>query len=260
MKTKTKKEDSFAEFDVLMAKATKKARAHYTYLKVLVGAVLDDKEALDKSDDARATVREALRRVKALKAAPKTTPASAVEGREIVVFDLETTGIDVKKARIVQIAAIKLGPDLKEISQFHKLINPGVSIPKGASDVHGILDSAVQNKPEFPKLASKIVEFIGDADIAGHNVWRYDLALLNAELERHGRKPINSKGRKIYDTLAISRKHNSGRHNLAVTFARYCGAEMEGAHDARADTRATVKVLLAQLEKHGPDIHKALRR
>lgn len=169
----------------------------------------------------------------------------------IVVFDLETTGLDVDRDRIVQFAAVKLGGG-NEIDSLKLLINPGVPISPEVSAVNRLTDEMVADEPSFAFYAGGILDFIGDADLCGHNMIAYDLPLLLAELKRCGRY-MTLDGRRLIDTLEVFRVDCP--HTLEGSLQHYRGQSLgDDAHDALADARACAKVLVEQFsQRAGPD-------
>lgn len=165
--------------------------------------------------------------------------------RPVCFFDLETTGTDVQKDRVVEIAIIKKVGE--EEIEFHSLVNPEIPIPKGASEVHGITDERVANAPKLIELAPKIVELIADSDLAGYNSISYDIPLLYNELFRVGHT-IELKDVQFYDACTIFKRKEGRTLSDAVKF--YVGGTHEGAHGAMADVRATINVFRAQREKY----------
>lgn len=166
--------------------------------------------------------------------------------RSLAFIDLETTGTDIAKDRIVQIAILKVFPDgSEEIKSL--TINPTVSIPLTASKVHGIYDKDVINSPTFALVAQSLAAFIGDSDIAGYNSNKFDIPLLIEELSRCG-VDFKLEGRSIVDVLTIFYKMEPRSLNAAYKF--YCDKDLVGAHDAENDIRATYEVLKAQLQHY----------
>lgn len=169
--------------------------------------------------------------------------------KPIVFFDLETTGVNTSKDRIVQIALIKISPNGEQESK-KTLINPGVPIPAEATAIHGITDQMVIGAPTFKQIAKSLAEQLHGCDIGGYNSNSFDFPLLMEEFYRVGVE-YPAPGAKIHfaDAYKVEQKVNS--HKLTDTYKRYTGEKLEGAHDALADVTATVKVLFAQLEKLG---------
>ncbi len=167
--------------------------------------------------------------------------------RGLVFFDIESTGLNVIRDRIVQIAMMKYLPGKEEPEELEMLINPGIPISEEALAVHGIQPKDLARKPTFQQVAEKIYDFIGDSDLAGYNSNRFDIPLLMEEFARVG-IDFNMDNRRTIDVQRIFYKMEPRTLKAAVRF--YCDKEMEDAHDALADVRATVDVFLGQLEKY----------
>ncbi len=165
--------------------------------------------------------------------------------RPLIFFDLETTGLNVGKDCIVEISMIKVMPDGSEIS-YTQLLNPGMHISEESSAIHGIHDSDVQDKPTFREVADDLLNFIGDADLAGYNSNKFDVPLLLEEFLRC-EKNLDLRNRYLIDVQNIF--HKMEPRNLVAAYRFYCGAEMDP-HHAENDTRATYEVFKAQLEKY----------
>lgn len=166
--------------------------------------------------------------------------------RPIVVFDLECTGLDTEKDRIVEIAAVKYTPEGKIIEKVARL-NPTIPIPADATAVHGISDADVADAPTFDKLANSLFEFFDGCDLGGYNCKRYDVPLLAREFRRLGTK-WPAEDVKIIDSLAILSLQERRELKWALQF--YAGKELQNAHSALADTRATLEILLHQATKY----------
>lgn len=166
--------------------------------------------------------------------------------RPIVFFDLETTGLDIAKDRIVEIALLKVYPDGME-ETFHTLVNPGMPIPETSSALHGITDDMVADKPSFSDVGKKVASFIENCDLGGYNCNRFDVPLLAEELQRVG-IPVDFSSRKVVDVQVIYYKKEP--RTLTAAYKYYVNKELEGAHSADVDTRATYEVLLGQLEMY----------
>ena len=166
--------------------------------------------------------------------------------RPLVFFDLETTGTDVAKDRIVQISVLKVHPGGREEVRT-RLINPGVPIPAAATAVHHIGDDRVAHEPKFAALARALAEFFHDADIAGFNSNRFDIPILVEEFGRCG-IAFPDPGTKLIDVQVIY--HRKEERTLAAAYKFYCSRSLEGAHDAEADVRATLEVFRQQLERY----------
>ena len=167
--------------------------------------------------------------------------------RDLIFFDLEATGLNVIRDRIIQIAMIKFFKDGREPEELSMLINPGIPISEEAMQVHGITPKDVANKPVFQQVADKIYEFIGNADLAGYNSNRFDIPMLMEEFARIGMEFDISRRRTI-DVQRIFYKMEPRTLKAALKF--YCEEDMEDAHDALADVKATVSVFKGQLERY----------
>ena len=166
--------------------------------------------------------------------------------RPLCFFDLETTGINVVKDRIVEIAILKLLPNGNKEGKTW-LVNPGIPIPKQASDVHGITDEQVADKPLFDQLASEIHNFIKECDLAGFNSDRFDIPLLAEEFLR-AEVDFDLNRHKTVDVQTIF--HKMEKRTLTAALKFYCQKELVNAHAAMADTEATCDVLLAQIDRY----------
>ena len=166
--------------------------------------------------------------------------------KPLCIFDLETTGTNIGKDRIVEICILKVNPDTSRESKTW-LINPEMPIPVEASAVHGIYDKDVENAPTFKEAAPKIMEMLSGADLGGFNSNRFDVPLLAEELLRAGIDFDLSKF-KLIDAQVIF--HKMEPRNLTAAYKFYCGKDLEGAHSAEADTLATFEVIDAQVGKY----------
>lgn len=164
----------------------------------------------------------------------------------IIFFDLETTGIDISTDRIVEISMIKVGLDGSEDEKTRR-INPGIHIPEEASAVHGIYDADVAQEPQFKEIAKSLAKYIEGCDFAGFNSNKFDVPLLAEEFLRVG-VDIDFSNRKFIDVQNIF--HKLEQRTLVAAYKFYCGKELEGAHSALYDTRATYEVLKAQLDRY----------
>ena len=171
--------------------------------------------------------------------------------KPLVIFDLETTGLDLVKDRVIQISYIKVYPDGRE-ERGNELINPERPIEPVITQLTGISDADVKDKPTFKQLAQTLADkFIG-SDFAGFNSNHFDIPLLAEEFLRAGIDFDFSKCRLI-DAQAIF--HRMERRNLAAAYKFYCGRKMEDdfeAHRADQDTEATYRVLMGELDKYAP--------
>ena len=171
--------------------------------------------------------------------------------KPLVIFDLETTGLDLVKDRIIQISFIKVYPDGKE-ERGNELINPEKHIEPIITQLTGISDEEVKDKPTFKQLAQRLSDQFTGSDFAGFNSNNFDIPLLAEEFLRAGIDFDFSKC-KLIDACSIFRKME--RRNLASAYKFYCGRKMEEdfeAHRADQDTEATYRVLMGQLDKYAP--------
>ena len=171
--------------------------------------------------------------------------------KPLVIFDLETTGLDIVKARIIQISYIKVYPDGRE-ERGNEIINPEEHIPPFITQLTGLSDEDVKDKPTFKEIASKLASMFTGCDFGGFNSNGYDIPLLAEEFLRAGIDFDFSKS-KMIDAMNIFRKME--RRNLASAYKFYCGRKMEEdfeAHRADQDTEATYRVLMGELDKYAP--------
>ena len=166
--------------------------------------------------------------------------------RPIVFFDIESTGLNVTKDRIVELALLKIFPDLSQESLAFR-INPGIPIAAEATAVHGISDQDVVFEPRFEQLAPKIYEFIEACDLGGFNALRFDIPMLMEEFLRVG-MDINIEARELIDVQVIF--HKMEERTLSAAYRFYCNKNLEDAHSAKADTQATWEVFKAQTERY----------
>ncbi|GAA4281542.1 3'-5' exonuclease [Gaetbulibacter aestuarii] len=166
--------------------------------------------------------------------------------KPICFFDLETTGINISKDRIVEIAILKVHPNGDEERKTW-LVNPEMPIPKEASDIHGITDDKVADAPTFKEIAKDVYNVIKDADLGGFNSNRFDIPLLAEEMLR-AEIDFDMKNRKAVDVQTIF--HKMEQRTLSAAYQFYCDKNLEDAHSAGADTDATYEVLKAQIAKY----------
>jgi len=166
--------------------------------------------------------------------------------RPIVFFDLETTGVDTAKDRIVEISMVKVMPNGEEIVRT-RLINPQMHIPEDATAIHGITDEDVKDAPTFAQIAKTLSQFIEGCDFGGFNSNRFDLPMLVEEFLRAG-VDVDFRRRKFIDVQNIF--HKMEQRTLVAAYRFYCDKELDNAHSAEADTRATYEVLKAQLDRY----------
>ncbi|MDR2466803.1 MAG: 3'-5' exonuclease [Prevotellaceae bacterium] len=167
--------------------------------------------------------------------------------RPIIIFDLEATGLNLATDRIVEISTIKVSIDGKEEVESRK-INPGMHIPKESSDIHGITDEDVKDAPSFKDIAKRLMLYIEGCDLAGYNLFKFDIPLLAEEFLRAGLN-VDLRKRKVVDVQNIF--HKMEQRTLSAAYKFYCNKKLENAHNAEADTRATYEVLMSQLDKYG---------
>lgn len=166
-----------------------------------------------------------------------------------MVFDLETTGIWVEKDRIVEIGMIKMMPDGTR-RDYIKRVNPGMPIPPNVTRIINITDDDVKGAPLFKDIAKDALDFIGDADLAGFSIQRFDLPVLEREFYDAGLS-FHWRDRDIYDAQKIYHIHE--KRDLMAAYFLYCGKELERAHSALGDAEATMEILDAQIKKYGAE-------
>ena len=164
----------------------------------------------------------------------------------LVFFDLETTGIDIVKDRIIEISYVKVFPNGKEETKTMR-INPEMPIPPASTAIHGITDDDVKDCPLFKNVAKQLAAQIEGCDLAGYNSNRFDIPLLAEEFLRAG-VDIDLTRRKFIDVQTIFYKME--QRTLAAAYKFYCQKSLENAHTAAADTMATYEVLKAQLDRY----------
>ena len=175
--------------------------------------------------------------------------------RPLVVFDLETTGLDLVRDRIIQLSYIKVMPDGEERRE-NLLVNPGKAIPQEVTELTGISNDDVKDAPTFKEIDPKLNEKMKDCDFAGYNSNHFDIPMLAEEFLRAGIDFDFSKCRLI-DAQTIF--HKMERRNLAAAYKFFCGRKMEDdftAHRADEDTEATYRVLMAELDMYAPGVQE----
>ncbi len=178
--------------------------------------------------------------------------------RPIIFFDLETTGTDHAKDRIVELALVKIFPDGKR-EKYVKRLNPGIPIPPEVTLIHGISDEYVKNCQTFKQIAHTLYEWMRGCDLGGYNSSKFDLPLLAEEFLRLGIN-VDFTERHMVDVQQIFFKMEA--RTLSAAYSFYCHKELENAHSAEADINATIDVLEAQLERYTdigndvPALHK----
>ncbi|MEA4995196.1 MAG: 3'-5' exonuclease [Petrimonas sp.] len=167
----------------------------------------------------------------------------------LVFFDLETTGINITRDRIVEISLLKVHPNGKEEIKS-RLINPEMPIPAQSTAIHGITDDDVKDSPTFKQVAKSLADMLEGCDLAGFNSSRFDVPMLSEEFLRAGVDFDMSK-RKFVDVQIIF--HKKEQRTLEAAYKFYCDKELQNAHSAEADTIATYEVLKSQLDRY-PDL------
>ncbi len=166
--------------------------------------------------------------------------------RPLCFFDLETTGVNVAKDRVVEISILKVFPNGNKESKTW-LVNPEMPIPPQTTAVHGITDEKVANEPTFKQLSKDIYSMIKGSDLAGFNSDRFDIPLLAEEMLR-AEIDVDFKKHLTVDVQTIF--HKMEKRNLSAAYKFYCGKDLDNAHSAEADTNATYEVLKSQIEKY----------
>ena len=166
--------------------------------------------------------------------------------RPLCVLDLETTGTQLARDRIVEISILKVYPN-GDKERHTWLVNPEIPIPEQAARIHGITDGDVTDKPTFKELAPEIVSLLKDSDLAGYNSNRFDVPLLAEEFLRVG-QDFDLGRRRLVDAQVLFFKKEP--RNLAAAYAFYCGKALNEAHSAEADVKATFEVLDAQVGRY----------
>ena len=167
--------------------------------------------------------------------------------KDLCIFDIESTGGDIVKDRIIQLAIIKYPKDGGALIEKNYLINPQQPIKPDAYAVHGISDADVANAPTFKMLATELFNFFKDCDLVGYNSNRFDIPILIEEFARVG-LDFSTENRKLIDAMQIFYKMEPRTLRAALKF--YCGKDLADAHDAMSDTKATLEVFLGQIEKY----------
>lgn len=166
--------------------------------------------------------------------------------KPIIFFDLETTGTSITRDRIVEFSYIKIYPDGTEEEKCRRL-NPEMPIPAESTAIHHITDDDVRDAPTFRQVAKSLLAIFDGCDIAGFNSNKFDVPLLIEEFDRAGLR-FDLTGRRFIDVQNIF--HKMEQRTLVAAYRFYCGKELDGAHSATADTRATYEVLQSQIERY----------
>ena len=172
----------------------------------------------------------------------------------IVFFDLETTGVNIAKDRIVEISVLKVYPNGKEEQKTIR-VNPEMHIPEETSKIHGIYDEDVKDAPTFKNIAKELAHYIEGCDLGGYNSNRFDIPLLAEEFLRADVDFDMSK-RKFVDVQTIF--HKMEQRTLSAAYRFYCDKCLEDAHTAAADTMATYEVLKSQLDRYGDKLENSI--
>lgn len=172
--------------------------------------------------------------------------------RPLVFFDLETTGLNISKDRIIEIALLKVMPDGSEDIKTW-LLNPEIPISEEAFAIHGISNEDLKNQPTFAQIAPDIIAFLDNCDLAGYNSNKFDLPLLMEEFLRVD-QAFDIRGRRFIDVQNIF--HKMEPRTLSAAHKFYCKEEISNAHQAEADTRATYHVLKGQLDQYIDLVHE----
>jgi len=167
--------------------------------------------------------------------------------RPLAFIDVETTGTNPYSDRVVELSILRIQPDGTEEYKSHR-VNPETPIPAEATAVHGISDADVAGEPTFRQYAKGVCDFLEGCDISGFNVIKFDLPFIEAELARAGVE-FSRRGRYLVDSMVIF--HRREPRDLEAAYRKYCGAEMENAHSAEEDAKASAEVLDGQLEAYG---------
>lgn len=166
--------------------------------------------------------------------------------KPLVFLDLEATGLNLTADRIIDIAMLKAMPGGETQTKTWR-VNPGIPIPADSTAIHGIKDEDVKDSPLFAQVVKQVIDFIGNADLAGYNSNRYDIPLFIEECLRAD-VDFDLKNRKLVDVQHLF--YMMEPRNLSAAYKFYCGKKLENAHNAEADIKATYEVLLAQVERY----------
>ena len=164
----------------------------------------------------------------------------------LVFFDLETTGTNISKDRIIELALVKVMPNGEQFTRTDR-VNPEMPIPAETSLIHGIYDEDVKNAPTFKSIAKQLARFLEGCDLAGFNIIRFDVPVLVEEFLRAGVE-FDVSNRKLVDSQKIF--HLMEKRTLVAALKFYCDKDLEDAHSAEADTIASLEVLKAQVERY----------
>lgn len=167
--------------------------------------------------------------------------------RDLIFFDIEATGLNVLKDRIIQIALIKYHADGRPVEELEMLLDPTIEISPDSIKVHGITAAMIEGKATFNDVADELYAFIGDADLAGYNSDRFDIPMLLEEFARVG-YDLDLSMRRCLDVQKVFYKMEP--RTLRAAYKVFCDQELTNAHDAMADVKATVDVFKGQLDRY----------
>jgi len=167
--------------------------------------------------------------------------------RPIAFIDLETTGVNLSTDRIVEIAIVKLMTDGTRLVK-RKLLNPQIPIPQSSSDIHGITDEMVKDAPTFKQAGNEIKQFLEGCDLGGYNSNRFDIPILMEEFLRAGMEEVDLSQQRMIDVQHIF--YQMEPRTLTAAYKYYCDKELENAHSAEVDIKATIEVLEAQVTRY----------
>lgn len=172
----------------------------------------------------------------------------------LLAFDIEATGLEPERDRIVEFCFLELDSEFVVTSRFHSLVRPGIPVPEEVTAIHGLSDEDLKGQPPFASFAQRIQEMIDSSILVAHNC-RFDLAILHYELVRAGYGGV-SPNHPTIDTHAIENLVNG--HNLNALYQKYCGSPLDGIHRAEADALATVAVLRGQIARYSEQLGDGL--
>ena len=176
--------------------------------------------------------------------------------RNLIVLDIETTGLWIEKDKIIEIALIKCNPNETQ-DIYESKVNPGIPVPAFITELTGISNDDLKNAPYFRNIAEELLNFIGDADLAGFNIEKFDLPVLEREMNEAG-YTFDWRNRRLYDAQKIF--HLNEKRDLSAAYKFYCGKDICNAHHAMADTEATLEILSMQAEKYGDSTLDSLEK
>lgn len=166
--------------------------------------------------------------------------------KPIIFFDIETTGLDISKDRIVEIYAKRIFPNQAE-DEFYSKVNPEIHVPQQAVKVHGLSNDVLKNEPTFQQIGQKLFDFFQNCDVGGYNIIRFDVPFLIEEFLRNDfENPLEDAN--FADSMLIF--HKMMPRNLAGALHYYTGEKLENAHSAKADVLATIEIFNSQLHRH----------